>query len=87
MGSFFIYKIVCIQYANPLVQYIFIAVLGWGWVGTMCATMVFTVFENIKTSDPWTNAKLNSITHKKKFFNVLSFFELVWLIRSANMTP
>jgi len=43
----------------------------------MCATTVFTVFENIKSSDPWMDAKLNSITHKKKVFQC---FELVWLI-------
>ena len=63
-------------YVNLLVYINCCTRMGMG-VSTMCATTVFTVFENIKSSDPWMDAKLNSITHKKKVFQC---FELVWLI-------
>jgi hypothetical protein len=66
-------------YVNPLV-YIYCCTRLGMWVGTMWTTTVLTVFEKIKITDPWIDAKLNSMTHKKKFFNILSFFDRVWLI-------
>jgi hypothetical protein len=53
----------------------------------MLATTVLTVFEKIKSTDPWMDAKLNSSTHFKKFYNVLTFFELVYkFAKNAYMT-
>ncbi len=66
-------------YVNPLV-YIYCCTRLGMWVDTMWTTTVLTVFEKIKITDPRIDAKFNSMTHKKKFFNILSFFECVWLI-------
>jgi hypothetical protein len=78
MGSFFIYIIVCIQYANPLVQYIFIAVLGWGWGSAPCALQRFLQF--LKILKVRTHGWMQNwiLLHIKK--KVFQCFELVWLI-------
>ncbi len=59
--------------------------MGMG-VSTMCAT---TVFEKIKSTDSWMDAKLNSITHKTKVFQCFELFRarLAYKFsKSANMT-
>jgi hypothetical protein len=49
-----------------------------------------TVFEKIKITDPWMDAKLNSMTHKKKVFQCFELFRArldYKFAKTDNMTP
>jgi hypothetical protein len=49
-----------------------------------------TVFEKIKITDPWIDAKLNSMTYKKKVFQYFELFQALLAYKFAktdNMTP